>query len=128
LQQLITLYLNEEKSQGRLKNIEGNLLLRVYQELNKLQDQLEKYRETLSLPLTLRLIRRCLSELTAPILGEPLEGLQIMGLLESRCLDFDEVYWLGANEGTLPRVSRQNSFIPDSLRQAFGLPLSEEKD
>ena len=128
LQQLISLHLEEQKTTGRLKNIEANLMLRVYQELNKLQDQLEKYQHTLSLPLTLRLIRRCLSGLTAPVAGEPLEGLQIMGILESRCLDFDEVYWLGANEGTLPQHNRQNSFIPDSLRQAFGLPLSEEKE
>lgn len=128
LKQLMALHLHEQKRTDRLKNIEGNLILRVYQELNKLQDQLENYQAELSISLTLRLIRRCLSGLAAPVVGEPLEGLQIMGILESRCLDFDEVYWLGANEGTLPQHSTQNSFIPDSLRQAFGLPLSEDKD
>lgn len=128
LQQLMVMQLSEQKRTGQLKSIEGNLMLRVYQELNKLHDQLENYHDKLNLPLTLRLIRRCLSDLTAPVAGEPLEGLQIMGMLESRCLDFDEVYWLGANEGTLPKHGRQNSFIPDSLRQVFGLPLSEDKD
>ncbi|HET8573607.1 MAG TPA: PD-(D/E)XK nuclease family protein [Edaphocola sp.] len=128
LQQLMSLHLEDQKNTGRLKNIEANLMLRVYQELNKLQDQLEKYQGALSLPLALRLIRRCLSGLTAPVTGEPLEGLQIMGMLESRCLDFDEVYWLGAHEGALPGHSQQNSFIPESLRQAFGLPLREDKD
>src|SRR5690606_7449235 len=51
-----------------------------------------------------------------------------MGMLESRCLDFDEVIILGENEGVLPQLSLSPTFIPDSLRRAFGLPVLENQD
>ncbi len=55
--------------------------------------------------------------------GEPLTGIQVMGMLETRNLDFDRVIILGANEGILPKTGFQESFIPYDLRRAFGLPL-----
>ena len=55
--------------------------------------------------------------------GEPLKGIQVMGMLETRNLDFDRVIFLGANEGNLPKTGFQESFIPYDLRRAFGLPL-----
>ncbi|MNI32628.1 ATP-dependent helicase/deoxyribonuclease subunit B [compost metagenome] len=51
-----------------------------------------------------------------------------MGLLESRCLNFDNVYILGANEGILPKTSNSPTFIPNSLRRAYGLPILENQD
>ena len=51
--------------------------------------------------------------------GEPLRGIQIMGLLESRTIDFDEVFILSANEGHLPPASRKNSFIPLDMKLHF---------
>ncbi len=55
--------------------------------------------------------------------GEPLTGIQVMGMLETRNLDFDRVIILGANEGVLPKTGFQESFIPYDLRRAFGLPM-----
>src|SRR5690606_37602973 len=69
-----------------------------------------------------------LQSISAPIEGEPLKGVQIMGLLESRCLDFDEVYIVGANEGKLPNITAAPTFIPDSIRRAHGLPVLENQD
>lgn len=63
-----------------------------------------------------------------PFEGEPVDGLQIMGLLESRCLDFKNLILLSANEGSLPRISHHNSFIPFDLRIGFGLPGITEND
>src|SRR5690606_10327507 len=60
--------------------------------------------------------------------GNPLKGLQIMGLLESRCLNFDQVYILGANEGILPKTSNSPTFLPNNLRKAYGLPVLENQD
>lgn len=54
--------------------------------------------------------------------GRPLEGLQIMGVLETRCLDFDKVIMLGVNEKVMPRVGRNSTFIPNVIRNAFGMP------
>ncbi len=60
--------------------------------------------------------------------GEPLQGLQIMGLLETRALDFENVILLSVNENTLPGAKADSSFIPYDLRKHFKLPAYTEKD
>jgi hypothetical protein len=65
---------------------------------------------------------------TIPFSGEPLAGLQVMGMLETRCLDFRNVIIVSANEGVLPAQSSQHSFIMYDLRRAFGLPVHQERD
>lgn len=60
--------------------------------------------------------------------GEPLTGLQIMGVLESRTLDFDTVIITSLNEGTFPAGKSQNSFIPYDVKREYGLPTFKEKD
>ncbi len=60
--------------------------------------------------------------------GEPLNGLQIMGVLESRVLDFDTVIITSMNEGKLPAGKSQNSFIPYDVKKELGLPTFKEKD
>jgi len=59
---------------------------------------------------------------SVPFSGEPLSGIQIMGILETRALDFKNLIILSVNEGILPAVSAGSSFIPFSLREAFGIP------
>lgn len=60
--------------------------------------------------------------------GEPLNGLQIMGVLESRVLDFDTVIVISMNEGKFPAGKSQNSFIPYDVKRELGLPTFKEKD
>ncbi len=60
--------------------------------------------------------------------GEPFGGLQIMGVLESRNLDFETVILTSVNEGILPAGKTQNSFIPYDIKKEFGLPTYKEKD
>ena len=60
--------------------------------------------------------------------GEPLEGLQIMGMLESRCLDFESVIITSVNEGILPAGKTNASLIPYDVKKHFGLPTFKEKD
>jgi hypothetical protein len=60
--------------------------------------------------------------------GEPLNGLQIMGVLESRVLDFETVIITSMNEGKLPAGKSQNSFIPYDVKRELGLPTFKEKD
>ena len=74
------------------------------------------------------LIDRLSSSGSIPFTGEPLEGLQIMGVLEARCLDFDHVIILSANEGTYPARSVASSFIPADLRRASLMPCSAEQE
>ena len=82
----------------------------------------------MKLPTLGRLFMRMLSSLSVPFHGEPVVGLQLMGLLETRNLDFRNIILLSVNEGALPRVSSENSFVPYNLRKAFGLTLSEHRD
>ncbi len=63
-----------------------------------------------------------------PFLGEPYGGLQIMGLLEARALDFDRVIFCGATDALLPAVSSDSSFIPFELKVLNGLPTNREKE
>lgn len=60
--------------------------------------------------------------------GEPLQGMQFMGMLETQCLEFSTVIMLSANEGFLPYVNTAQSFIPETLRKAFGLPVRINSD
>ena len=81
------------------------------------------------LPLTyVRLLNQLLGSVSVPFRGEPLKGLQIMGPLETRALDFRELVIMSANEGVFPRRSVSSSFIPPELRRGFGMPTYEYQD
>ena len=66
--------------------------------------------------------------IAVPFKGEPLKGLQIMGPLETRALDFENLVILNCNDGVFPRRSVASSFIPPELRRGFGLPTYEFQD
>jgi CRISPR/Cas system-associated exonuclease Cas4 (RecB family) len=63
-----------------------------------------------------------------PFYGEPLKGIQIMGMLETRTLDFDRVILLGANDDLLPGSRKHDSFIPYNIKTEFGIPIHTDKD
>ena len=85
-------------------------------------------RDNMSSQIMLAFIRKVLPSISTPLEGKSSEGMQIMGMLESRCLDFKHVIVLGASEGQLPQVSLSPSLIPDSIRRSFGLPVLENQD
>ncbi len=81
------------------------------------------------LPVTyVRLLGQLMGSVAVPFKGEPLKGLQIMGPLETRALDFRNLIIMSANEGIFPRRSVSSSFIPPELRRGFGLPTYEYQD
>ena len=81
------------------------------------------------LPVTyVRLLDQLLAGVSVPFRGEPLKGLQIMGPLETRALDFRNLIILSANEGVFPRRNVGTSFIPPELRKGFELPTYEYQD
>lgn len=73
-------------------------------------------------------LQRWMGQQSVDIAGEPFKGLQVMGLLESRGLDFDEVFVLDVNEGILPDGSPPPTFMPLDLQRAHGLPGRPERD
>ncbi len=95
-----------------------------YRSINVLQEiELEV------LPATyIRLLGQLLGSVSVPFRGEPLKGLQIMGPLETRALDFRNLIIMSANEGVFPRRNVSSSFIPPELRKGFGMPTYEYQD
>ena len=103
-------------------------LLKAHCQLQRLLSLLEKGEVQMQQNALGNLLMRMLSGLSMPFHGEPVIGLQIMGLLETRNLDFKNIIVLAANEGNMPKHSNDNSFIPYNLRRAFGLTMSEHRD
>ncbi|MBR6141848.1 MAG: PD-(D/E)XK nuclease family protein [Bacteroidaceae bacterium] len=79
-------------------------------------------------PLTLRrLLRQMMTSTKIPFHSEPDRGMQVMGMLETRCLDFEHLLLLSVEEGCLPRNTHGSSFIPESLREAFGMTTQRHR-
>lgn len=96
----------------------------VYNSVNKL-----KGKNLRILPVTFaRLLSQLLSPVSVHFKGEPLKGLQIMGPLETRALDFERLVILSCNEGVFPRRNVSSSFIPPELRKGFEMPTYEFQD
>lgn len=109
--------------------IESELNIRLTAVLSDLFASVSLTKRTrMSSEIMVAFIRRVLSGVFTPLEGMSFEGMQIMGMLESRCLDFKHVILLGAAEGHLPGLSLSPSLIPDSIRRSFGLPVLENQD
>ncbi|MCA6378650.1 MAG: PD-(D/E)XK nuclease family protein [Cytophagales bacterium] len=84
--------------------------------------------EPMELSMLQKLFRQIARSGKVPFSGEPLKGIQIMGVLETRNLDFDHVHVLSLNEGLWPASPRQGSYLPHSIRKAYGLPTYAHQD
>lgn len=120
--------LNNLSQQKSLKNIDAELFVATIHELNRLNDNISDYLENEELPFVISLVQKALQGISVPLSGDPLQGIQLMGLLETRNLNFNKIVFLGFNEGIIPKTSAGNSFIPDSLRRVYGLPVLENQD
>jgi ATP-dependent helicase/nuclease subunit B len=111
-----------------LKKIDAELFVKTIQELNRLHDTFGKHIGEEEIQFVIYLVQKSLQAIAVPLSGDPLNGIQLMGLLETRNLNFDKVVILGFNEGIIPKSSIGNSFIPDSIRRVYGLPVLENLD
>jgi len=111
-----------------LKKIDAELFVKTIQELNRLHDTFGKHIGEEDITFVVYLVQKSLQAIAVPLSGDPLNGIQLMGLLETRNLNFDKVVILGFNEGIIPKSSIGNSFIPDSIRRVYGLPVLENLD
>lgn len=101
--------------------------------INKVLEQIEtvicRYPNLkFSCDAVVQILRMLTLEISIPYVGEPLDGLQVMGVLETRALDFDNLIITGFNDDLYPGRSRANSFIPYVLRRGFDLPTPERQD
>ena len=95
---------------------------------NRLQDLITTTSFLESLQTLRSLYKQIIGTASVPFIGEPLQGLQIMGVLETRTLDFENIILLGVNEGVLPSGKSNNSFIPNDLKRHHEMPLYADKD
>jgi hypothetical protein len=120
--------LNLQNTSGTISHIEDTVISFIASEIGQLFDQLSAHIEKMDLKTCWQMINECIAGLKVPFSGEPVKGLQVMGFLETRALDFKTVIFLNVNEGLLPSSSSSKSFIPYSLRKGFGLPTYEDQD
>ena len=100
----------------------------VFKVINKLINYFSKYGHINKIPTLYAIYKQVIDLAEVSFEGEPLNGLQIMGVLESRVLDFDTVIVTSMNEGKFPAGKSQNSFMPYDVKRELGLPTFKEKD
>ena len=102
-------------------------LFRAYTLVNRLNALIESGDLQVTDQTLQRLTTQIIQQTSIPFHGEPIEGIQVMGVLETRNIDFDHVLLLSCNEGNMPRGVNDSSFIPHSIRQAYELTTVENK-
>ena len=103
-------------------------IFRLLRGTDRLKDVLGNADISIRFETLIKLLNKVLQGIRVPFYGEPLGGVQIMGVLETRALDFRNVIWLSMNEGIFPARTTGSSFIPYSLRRGYGLPGPEQQD
>lgn len=109
-------------------DIEQEFIFHYFATVNRMKEVMREAKIEMRLDTYFRLLKRMTDLITIPFEGEPLSGLQVMGVLETRALDFDQLIILSMNEGIFPLKKAANSFIPYNLRRGFGLPTYEHQD
>lgn len=120
--------MGEEESKNAYNDLYNESVFRAWQVLNRLAGLVSDEKWNIEKTTMLRLLRKLLSTIKIPFHGEPVQGLQIMGVLETRALDFKNILMLSVNEGFMPGNSNDNSFIPQFIREYFELPTVDHQD
>ncbi len=117
--------LNNDNSEEKVAK---TFLYSIYKTIVKLTNYHEKYNQIDSISALHAIYKQIIELAEVSFEGEPLSGLQVMGVLESRVLDFENVIITSVNEGKFPAGKSQNSFIPYDVKKELGLPTYKEKD
>ena len=122
------LYRKEGEYDDIFNQLYRESIFQSHLKINRLYSLIESGELSVRTDTLKRLITKVLTASNIPFHGEPAIGLQIMGVLESRNLDFRNLIMLSLNEGQLPKAGGESSFIPYNLRKAFGMTTIEHKN
>ncbi len=124
------LYIGSSTDDGEagFMDLQKEYLYYVYLAVNRFRDMLASWEPEMQVSTYLKIFRKLVRSLSIPFTGEPLKGLQVMGVLETRALDFENIIILSMNEGVFPSSGIIHSVIPFNLRRGFGLPVFEHQD
>ena len=129
LQQVAILYrrTTEQEKDEAFDQLYRESLFKAYTTVNRFRTLVEEGELDVHPETFRRLLVKVLSATNIPFHGEPAIGMQVMGLLETRNLDFRHLVMLSVNEGQLPKSGGDSSFIPYNLRKAFGMTTIDHK-
>lgn len=122
------LYRQESEYKDIFSQLYRESIFQSYTKINRLYSLIESGELTVRAGTLRRLITKVLTTANIPFHGEPAIGMQVMGVLETRNLDFRNLVLLSLNEGLLPKSGGESSFIPYNLRKAFGMTTVEHKN
>jgi hypothetical protein len=118
----------EAHDNGKGMSIDREYLRMAMTATGMLANLMHSYNIDLKIDTCIRFLDRVFRKLKVPFSGEPLRGIQVMGVLETRALEFSNIIFLSLNEGIFPGTSYDNTFIPYNIRRAFGLPTVNEHE
>lgn len=128
LREVAVIYRQEKDAEDIFNQLYRESLFKSYTLVNRLLNLIETDGLSLQMDTFKRLLNRLLTSTNIPFHGEPAIGMQVMGVLETRNLDFRNLIMLSLNEGQLPKANGDSSFIPYNLRKAFGMTTIEHKN
>lgn len=128
LREVSVLYRHEQEADDIFNQLYRESLFKSYTIINRLLNLIDSGELNLQTDTLKRLLCRLLATSNIPFHGEPAIGMQVMGVLETRNLDFRNLIMLSLNEGQLPKSGGESSFIPYNLRKAFGMTTIEHKN
>jgi hypothetical protein len=117
-----------KQNKNALHSLEKEYVYHFYTQFKRLEELVKQEDIEISISAFRSLFREVIKSSRIPFAGEPLKGLQVMGFLETRVLDFENLIILSVNEDVFPPSSHHPSFIPYSIRKIFGLPTYEEQN
>lgn len=118
----------DEETPVGFSAIELEFMYHYYITVKRLRDVIAEQDIKMTVETFFRLLGKMAASISIPFQGEPLSGLQIMGVLETRALDFDNLIILSMNEGVFPVKKVAATFIPYNLRKGFGMATTEHQD
>lgn len=117
--------LNRSNEEEKLTNA---FVYSIFKVINQLRSYFSNHKGIDSIPTLYAIYKQVIDVAEVSFEGEPLDGLQVMGVLESRVLDFETVIITSVNEGKFPAGKSLNSFLPYDVKKEYGLPTYKEKD
>lgn len=120
--------IDDEEHPVQFSAVEKEFLFHYYITVKRLKEVIKDENTLMNVSTFFRLLGKMAGNISIPFRGEPLSGLQIMGVLETRALDFENLIILSMNEGIFPVTKTSNTFIPQNLRKGFGLSTIEHQD
>jgi RecB family exonuclease len=121
-QAILNLFLLNKNSPTTHEILEERIIYSVVKYLENLSSIIAESKQKIDFVILEKIVKESLKKMAAPFAGEPLSSRQIMGFLETRALDFENLILLSVNEDLLPAASNANSYIPFGIRKAFQLP------